>query len=99
MQEPEWVKAIPSGMVCQWFYVFFWIYASLAVLTVVVGTGLLGAYKLPLGLKLGLGFSYFLALAIQSVFMLFFYIMCDRSINQLPVKEAFASYMGAKKAM
>jgi len=80
MQEPEWVKSIPSGTVCNWFYVFFWIYAVLAVLTVVVGSGLLGSSKMPLGMKLGVGFGYFLALVIMAVHFLFIYVVCDRGL-------------------
>ena len=80
MQEPEWVQSIPSGTVCNWFYVFFWIYAVLAVLTVVVGSGLLGSSKMPLGIKLGIGFGYFLALVIMAVHFLFAYVVCERGL-------------------
>ena len=80
MQEPEWVRSIPSGTVCNWFYVFFWIYAVMAVLTVVVGFGLMGSYKMPLGMKLGVGFGYSLALGIMAVHFLFIYVVCDRGL-------------------
>ena len=80
MQEPEWIQTIPSGIVCDWFYVFFWIYASLAVLTFVASIGIFGVYKMPLGLKLGLGLGYFLALSIMAVHFLFVYVICNRGL-------------------
>ena len=94
--EPEWVKSIPSEIVCNWFYVFFWIYASLAVVTLVGSVGIFGAYKIPLGLKLGLGLGYFITLSIAALNLLFMYIICDRALlANSSKKEGFFAKHGS----
>lgn len=80
MAEPQWVQSIASGTVCDWFYTFFWLYAILALITILGAVGLFSSFKLPLGLKLTMGFSYFLILAVSSIHFLFAYIVCDRSL-------------------
>lgn len=96
--EPDWVKQIPSTTVCDWFYVFFWIYAVLAVLSVLAAFALISS-KMPLGMKLGMGFGNLLALAIMAVHFLFVYVVCDRSL--LAKKEGFAAMqvMAQKKGV
>lgn len=78
--EPEWTKQIPSKSICDFYYAFFIIYAiffGLAVLSI----GSLAFMKLPKGFPLfSLGLQTLLSLGIATTMMLFFYLMCDRSL-------------------
>jgi hypothetical protein len=78
--EPEWMKNISSETVCNFFYVFFIVYAVLFVLSLVAMIGTFVSIK-----KLGAA-GVFMALqgiiitAIPGVMMMFYYIICDRAL-------------------
>lgn len=87
--EPEWTKQIPSDVVCNFFYVFFVIYAVILAVAVI---GFLGAFlsiKLPRSLLLVNGFTAFLVAGLATTQFLFFYLICDRALKPgSPVKKA-----------
>lgn len=89
MEAPSWTKDIPSEYVCNFFYVFFVIYAVILAITVVGTLGMFLSIKLPKSLLLVNGLTAFIALAIATTQFLFFYLICDRALKPgSPVKKA-----------
>ncbi len=74
------MKQISSKAVCDFFYVFFVIYAILFAFSVVAAIATLFNMK-----KLGAG-GFFMAIqgliitAIPGIMMMFYYIICDRAL-------------------
>jgi hypothetical protein len=76
----DFTKTISSSTVCNWFYAFFIINAVLAVISAL--------FILTVVFKAGIGrlfspafFTYALTLAIGATNSLFFYIICQRSLQ------------------
>lgn len=86
------MKKIPSETVCDWFYVFFWIYVALGVLLVILTAFSIKYIKMPILLQVGqaLFSSGFLA-----VNFLFAYIICDRGL--LAKKGAAEGFANKKR--
>ena len=84
--EPQWTKAIPSSSVCNFFYVFFVIYAVLFALSVLVTVGVLSTFKLKGATGLALGAQAALTTALGGTMMLFYYLICDRALLSGTVK-------------
>jgi hypothetical protein len=80
MNEPDWIKNIPSETVCNFFYFFFVLYAVLAVLALITAIGgfVYGKKLGPAGMLLG--FQGLLITLIPAVFALFYYIICNRAL-------------------
>lgn len=82
MSEPTFTQQISSSTVCNWFYFFFALNAfvfGLLVLSVLYiaatsSKSLSGAMKMDL-------FRAFIGLILAGTNMLFFYIMCARSLK------------------
>jgi hypothetical protein len=80
-KEPDWTKNISSKTVCDFFYIFFIIYAVLA------GIALLGmlvtvfTVKLPKGLMFASIFSNLLVMAVSGTMALFHYLVCTRALG------------------
>ena len=86
--EPSWMKQISSQTVCDFFYAFFITYATLLVLLIVSG-GYLALYaKLPKGMELPVLVGYIVVVTIAVVEVLFFYIICDRSLWSPPPQSS-----------
>ncbi len=78
--EPQWTKSISSDLICNYFYVFFVIYAVIAVVTFIATIGIFGFAK-----KLGMygvasGVGYLFGTLIAGTQALFFYLICDRAL-------------------
>lgn len=87
--EPDWSKQIPSDIVCNFFYVFFVIYAIILAVAVVGFIGAFVSVKLPKSLLMINGFTAFIAAALATTQFLFFYLICDRALTPgSPVKKA-----------
>lgn len=80
MNQPDWIKNIPSESVCNFFYFFFVVYAVLAVLALVttIGAFIYGKKLGPAGYILA--FQGMVLTFIPAVFSLFYYIICDRAL-------------------
>ena len=79
--EPEWMKQIPSEVVCNFFYVFFVIYAVILAIAVVGFAAAFVSVKMPKGLLVISGLQAFLTMAIGTTMMLFYYLVCDRALK------------------
>lgn len=99
--EPEWMKKISSQTVCNFFYTWFVVYGVFAVLALFLTLGSLYSMK-----KLGLAgvlmaSQSFLTLLIATAFMMFYYIICDRSLltnaSSSLASEGFANLQATRK--
>lgn len=81
--EAEWMKNIPSETVCNFFYIFFVIYAFLFALSILAIVGILLSMKIT-PVSVALIANGFLTSLIGSTMMLFFYLICDRALLKKP---------------
>ena len=91
--EPEWMKKFSNTTVCNFFYVFFVIYAVFSLLALVLAVGTFMSVK-----KLDFASVMFilqpvLMLLLGTTFMMFYYIICDRTllakVSETMVDEGF----------
>ena len=80
-KEPDWTKNISSKTVCDFFYVFFIIYAILAGIAVISMLVTVFALKLPKGLMIASIFTNLLILAVSGTTALFHYLVCTRALG------------------
>jgi ABC-type sugar transport system permease subunit len=74
--EPNWTKQISSNTVCDWFYIFFIFNAVfVALLIFSLFSNMKGSTRVRL-------FQILPAAIIGAVNILFWYLMCDRSLLQ-----------------
>jgi hypothetical protein len=84
--EDEWMKKIPSETVCNFFYVFFVIYAVLFALSILAIVGIIVSMKIT-PVSVALVANGFISSLIGVTMMLFFYLICDRAL--LTKKRAY----------
>ncbi len=77
--EPEWTKGISSEVVCNFFYVFFMVYAVVAIFSIFALVSLF-FMNLPKNVMIGFGIQSTLMLAIATVTALFHYLVCSRAL-------------------
>ena len=78
--EPQWTKQIPSTAICSTYYVLFFIYAALAVITLVGTVYVLVYVKLPKGVGSAFGFQGIIMSVLITVLSLFQYLVCSRAL-------------------
>jgi hypothetical protein len=78
--EPNWTKNIPSSTVCNFFYMFFVVYAVIFVVSVLMTLGIMTSTKLKGALGIALGAQAILTTLIGGTMMLFYYLVCDRAL-------------------
>lgn len=78
--EDEWMKQIPSSAICNFFYFFFVVYAIIFTLSIisVIGTAL--SMKSTPPIMMALVANGVLTSLIGGTMMLFYYLICDRSL-------------------
>jgi hypothetical protein len=80
-QTKQWTDVISDGVLCQWYYWFFVIYAVLAVLSLFGGLFSFLTKGLPTSVRIMVGSGYFLTFGIAAVSFLFHYLICDRALK------------------
>jgi hypothetical protein len=80
-QDKQWTDAISDGVLCQWYYWFFVIYAVLAVASLFGGVFALLMKGLPTSVRMMVGSGYFLTFAIAGISSLFMHLICDRTLK------------------
>ncbi len=78
--EPDWMKKISSESVCNFFYVFFIVYAILFAISLVTMVGTLFSMKKFGAAGLFMALQAVIITAIPGVMMMFYYIICDRAL-------------------
>jgi len=77
--EPDWMAKISSESVCSFYYAFFVAYAIVAVIAL-IGLIMILTSRLPLGVKLSIGFQSLISISIGVLLALFQYMVCDRAL-------------------
>lgn len=75
------MKQISNESICNFFYIFFVVYAFFAVLSLVSFIGVFTFMKVPKGLLVSQGIQAFISLGIATTLMLFLYLICDRALG------------------
>lgn len=78
--EADWMNKITNDTICNFYYVFFVVYAILLGLTLVSFIVMLFVAKGNRALQISIGIQSLLIGGIATTFMLFFYLMCDRAL-------------------
>ena len=85
--EPQWTRQIPSSAICNFFYVFFVIYAILFVLSLGATIGIFGFLKKMGPAGYALGAQGLIMTALGGTMMLFYYLICDRALLAKGARE------------
>ena len=73
------MKNIPSKTVCDFFYVWFVVYAVLAVIALLFSLGAFGTKGLGPA-RFAIGIHGIITSGLAATFALFYYIICDRAL-------------------
>jgi hypothetical protein len=93
--EPTVFKSISNSTVCNFFYVFFVVYAVLLGFIILSGIATLLFVKMPTGQQIAAGVGYGIAMAIAITELLFMYLMCDRTlIASQPQQQPVETFRG-----
>lgn len=86
--EPEWTKAIPSKLVCDYYYVLFVINAVIAAFAIVALPIMLFTMKMPVSMLMLHAFQVIIMAALAIIGSLSLYLLCDRSLLKGQGQEA-----------
>ena len=78
--EPTVFNSISNYTVCNFFYIFFVVYAVLLAIIVLSGIGTLLFLKMPTSHQIAAGIGYGIVMAIAITELIFMYLMCDRAL-------------------
>ena len=81
MPAPEWTDKIPSAVICNYYYVFFIIFAVWAAISLIGGVWIFATTKMSLGMLVAFVFNILLSFGISTTSSLFLYLMCDRALK------------------
>ena len=99
--KPQWTDAISNVVVCDFYYIFFVIFAIFAAISVLGGIYIFATTKMPLSQLIGVFFNIILTGGLSATSALFLCLICDRSLQ--PNYDGFQNGEGfateeAKKA-
>lgn len=77
--EPKWMQGISNSTICNWFYTFY--LANLVVFFLVIGAGFYAFFRSKNHVTPPHLFFALLQLIVAGTNMLFFYLICDRSLK------------------
>ena len=97
MNAPQWTDKISSNIVCNYFYVFFIIFAVYAAISLLGGVYIFATSKMSVGILIGVIFNILLSFGISATSALFLYLICERALkpSMMPVKNATAQIESA----
>ena len=94
--EANWMKAIPSSTICNFFYFFFVLYAIILALSVLGFIGIAVSPRLSKALSVPNSLGLAVGVLLAGTQMLFFYLICSRSLLEVTkTREGF--FVEAKK--
>ncbi len=91
MNAPQWTDKISNNVVCNYFYVFFIIFAVWAAISLLGGVWIFATTKMSVGMLIGVIFNILLSFGISATSALFLYLICERALKP-------AAAMGVKNA-
>ena len=71
MNAPQWTDKIPSSMLCNYFYIFFVIFAVWAALSLLGGVWIFATTKMGVGMLVAVIFNILLSFGISQYTHLF----------------------------
>lgn len=84
----QWTDKISDSVLCNYFYVFFIIYAVWAALSLIGGVWIFATTKMAFGMLMSLIFNIVLSFGISATSALFFYLICERALKPKVRKQA-----------
>jgi hypothetical protein len=81
MAAPQWTDKISNNVVCNYFYVFFMIFAVWAALSLLGGVWIFATTKMSFGMLIGVIFNILLSFGISATSALFLYLICERALK------------------
>ncbi len=81
MTAPQWTDKIASSTLCNYFYVFFIIFAVWAALSLLGGVWIFATTKMSFGILVGVIFNILLSFGISATSALFLYLICERALK------------------
>ena len=79
--KPQWTDAISNVVVCDFYYIFFVIFAIFAAISVLGGIYIFATTKMPFSQLIGVFFNIILTGGLSATSALFIYLICDRSLH------------------
>ncbi len=87
----QWTDKISDSVLCNYFYVFFIIYAVWAALSLVGGVWIFSTTKMAFGMLVSIIFNIILSFGISATSALFLYLMCERALKPSMVRKQAVS--------
>ncbi len=81
MAAPQWTDKIADNVLCNYFYVFFIIFAVWAALSLLGGVWIYATTKMSFGMLIGVIFNILLSFGISATSALFLYLICERALK------------------
>jgi hypothetical protein len=85
----QWTDAISSTVLCNFYYMFFVIFAIFAAISFLGGIYIFTTTKMPFSQLIGVFFNIILTGGLSATSALFLYLICDRSLH--PSDEGYQS--------
>lgn len=95
--KPQWTDAISNVVVCDFYYIFFVIFAIFAAISVLGGIYIFATTKMPFSQLIGVFFNIILTGGLSATSALFLYLICDRSLQ--PKYDGFQGAEGFAEAV
>ena len=87
---PAWTNKISNAMMCNYFYIFFLIFAVWAGLSLLGGIWVFASRKtMTFGMLIALIINIILSFGISATTALFLYLICDRALHPAMVAAGF----------
>ena len=87
---PAWTNKISNSMICNYFYVFFIIFAVWAGLSLLAGIWIFAARRsMSFGMLMALIINIILSFGISATTALFLYLICDRALKPAMYSAGF----------
>jgi hypothetical protein len=77
----QWTDKIPSNVICNYFYIFFIIFAVWAAISLLGGVWIFATTKMSFAMLIGVIFNILLSFGISATSALFLYLICERALN------------------
>ncbi len=81
MEHPKWTDKIPSSVICNYFYIFFLVFAVWAGLSLLGGVWVFATTKMGFGMLIAVLFNILLSFGISATSALFLYLICERALK------------------
>lgn len=81
MAASKWTDKISDNVLCNYFYIFFIIFATWAAISLLGGVWIFATTKMSFGMLIGVIFNILLSFGISATSALFLYLICERALN------------------